>query len=233
MGTTFGISDFWDRLGGQGLIMIGWWYSGKPLTNHKQRLSTKRSHKSLRCEPVPTALIVSVIGNSISLKAAYDCLTQGAIYVPCKWTDSVWLWRWLPHRLSKRQSLSTTTVLFRTTFTRTIKLNLLLKWLLGSNLWQLDATLLDAYVTCWNSISLHTLLHVVACFWESLRKDLTRSTLIKPHANRRNIVGQQLPTLFGVVASAFARSLLKVFHSKFGLLALFCISLKRLERIFL
>ena len=30
-------------------------------------------------------------------------------------------------RLSKRQSLSTTTVLFRTTFTRTIKLNLLLK----------------------------------------------------------------------------------------------------------
>ena len=33
----------------------------------------------------------------------------------------------LPHRLSKRQSLSTTTVLFRTTFTRTIKLNLLLK----------------------------------------------------------------------------------------------------------
>ena len=37
-------------------------------------------------------------------------------------------------RLSKRQSLSRTTVLFRTTFTRTIKHNLLLKWLLGSNL---------------------------------------------------------------------------------------------------
>ena len=31
------------------------------------------------------------------------------------WT--LWLWRWLPHRLLKRQSLSTTTVLFRTTFT--------------------------------------------------------------------------------------------------------------------
>ena len=41
---------------------------------------------------------------------------------------------WLPYSLSKRQSLSTTTVLFRSTFTRTIKLNLLLKWLLGSNL---------------------------------------------------------------------------------------------------
>ena len=33
-------------------------------------------------------------------------------------------------------TLSTTTVLFRTAFTRTIKLNLLLKWLLGSNLSQ-------------------------------------------------------------------------------------------------
>ena len=34
------------------------------------------------------------------------------------------------------KSLSTTTGLFRTTFTWTIKLNLLLKWLLGSNLSQ-------------------------------------------------------------------------------------------------
>ena len=48
------------------------------------------------------------------------------------------LGRWLPQRLSKRQSPSTTTVLFRTTFIRTIKLNLLLKWLLGSNLSQLN-----------------------------------------------------------------------------------------------
>ena len=50
--------------------------------------------------------------------------------------SSLWFWRWLPHRLSKHQSLSTTTVLFWTTFTRTLKLNLLLKWLLGSNLSQ-------------------------------------------------------------------------------------------------
>ena len=49
----------------------------------------------------------------------------------------------LPHRLSKRQSLSTTTtILFRTTFTRTFKLSLLLKWLLGSNLSQF-------YQRCW------------------------------------------------------------------------------------
>ena len=45
------------------------------------------------------------------------------------WHNSLWLWRWLPHRLSKRQSLSTTTVIFRTTFTQTIKLNLLLRQL--------------------------------------------------------------------------------------------------------
>ena len=46
---------------------------------------------------------------------------------------------WLdPHRENFRSwSLSTKTVLFRTTFTRTIKLNLLMKWpLLGSNLSQ-------------------------------------------------------------------------------------------------
>ena len=41
-------------------------------------------------------------------------------------STSLWLWKWLLHRLSKCQSLSTRTVLFRTTFTWTIKLNLLL-----------------------------------------------------------------------------------------------------------
>ena len=40
--------------------------------------------------------------------------------------SSLSLWGWLPHRLSKRQSLTTSTVLFRTTFTRTIILNLLM-----------------------------------------------------------------------------------------------------------
>ena len=44
------------------------------------------------------------------------------------WTQDFWLWRWLPHRLSKCQSLSTTTILFRIKFTRTIRLNLLLKY---------------------------------------------------------------------------------------------------------
>ena len=27
MGTSFGRSDFWDRLGGRALVMIGQWYS--------------------------------------------------------------------------------------------------------------------------------------------------------------------------------------------------------------
>ena len=35
------------------------------------------------------------------------------------WYNSLWLWRWLPHRLSKRHSLSAT-VLFKTTLTRTV-----------------------------------------------------------------------------------------------------------------
>ena len=54
------------------------------------------------------------------------------------WHNSLWLWRWLPHRLkrqSKHQSLSTTTALLRTTFTWTIKLNLLLIYIHSSNNW--------------------------------------------------------------------------------------------------
>ena len=62
--------------------------------------------------------------------------SQSELYHLINYCEVSWLWRWLPHRLSKRQSLSTTTVLFRTTFTRTIKPNLPLKWLLGSNLSQ-------------------------------------------------------------------------------------------------
>ena len=54
----------------------------------------------------------------------YDHLT--ALPEQLTWYNSFWLWRWLPHRLLKRLSLSTTTGLFRTTFSRTIKLNLLL-----------------------------------------------------------------------------------------------------------
>ena len=47
------------------------------------------------------------------------------------WFNSLWLWRWLLYRLSKHQSLSTTTVLFNTTFTQTIILNVLMKRIPG------------------------------------------------------------------------------------------------------
>ena len=40
MGTSFWRSDFWDRLGGQALVMIGRWYSRQTLTNQNLRLST-------------------------------------------------------------------------------------------------------------------------------------------------------------------------------------------------
>ena len=35
MGTNSGRSDFWDRLGGQALVMIGRWYSKESLTDHR------------------------------------------------------------------------------------------------------------------------------------------------------------------------------------------------------
>ena len=35
MGTSFGRSDFWDRSGGQALVMIGRWFSRQLLTIRK------------------------------------------------------------------------------------------------------------------------------------------------------------------------------------------------------
>ena len=40
MGTSFLREDFWDRVGGQALVMIGRWYSRQTLTNQKLPLST-------------------------------------------------------------------------------------------------------------------------------------------------------------------------------------------------
>ena len=42
MGTRFRRNDFWDRSGGQALVVIGWWCSGQPGTNHRLSLSTQR-----------------------------------------------------------------------------------------------------------------------------------------------------------------------------------------------
>ena len=35
MGTSFGRSAFWDRSGGQALVMIGRWFSRQPSANRK------------------------------------------------------------------------------------------------------------------------------------------------------------------------------------------------------
>ena len=59
--------------------------------------------------------------------------TTGVLIVSTHVTQVTWLWRWLPLRLSKHQSMSSQTVLLRTTLTRTIVLHLLMIWLLGSN----------------------------------------------------------------------------------------------------
>ena len=46
MGASFGHNDFWDHLGGQALVMIGRWYSRKPLTN-PIRLSSQMIPKTV------------------------------------------------------------------------------------------------------------------------------------------------------------------------------------------
>ena len=75
-----------------------------------------------------TTLACQWISPSQSYVRSTDSLYSNKVeykYHQLTWYYSLWLWSRLPHSLSKHQSLSTTTVLFRTTFTRTIKLNLL------------------------------------------------------------------------------------------------------------
>ena len=65
--------------------------------------------------------VATQLTNQVNNQIRYHQLT---------WCNSILnLNGWLPQRLSKRQSLSTTTVLFRSTFTRTIILNLLITYL--------------------------------------------------------------------------------------------------------
>ena len=81
-------------------------------------------------------LYTSLSANTIMVKLTNQFQRTGFITSMTWQTLFTWLWRWLPLRLSKRQSL--TTVLFRTTFTRTITLYELLI-LLGSNLLKYNA----------------------------------------------------------------------------------------------
>ena len=61
MVTNFQRNDFWVRLGGQALVVIGRWCSGQPGTNHRLSLSTHKIPEIQRLVPIP--LIVSGAGN--------------------------------------------------------------------------------------------------------------------------------------------------------------------------
>ena len=58
MGTSFGRSAFWDRSGGQALVMIGRWFSRQLLASRKACPPT-RSQNSLPRKLVPIPLIIS------------------------------------------------------------------------------------------------------------------------------------------------------------------------------
>ena len=81
----------------------------------KRRIETHQWHNGLTDRRPMTSPLNWPI---ISITSVYD--------QQLTWYNSLWHWGWLPHKLSKCQSLLTTTVLFRTTFTRTIMLSLLM-----------------------------------------------------------------------------------------------------------
>ena len=65
--------------------------------------------------------LTDVSTNNITNKLT-NYISTGVFIVSTDVTQITWLWRWLPLRLSKRQSMSSQTVLLRTTLTRTIVL---------------------------------------------------------------------------------------------------------------
>ena len=66
--------------------------------------------------------LVNQLSNNITAKLTNQCTQTGLSTFD--WQQPfTWLWWWLPLRLSKRQSPLPTTVLLRTTPTRTIKLH--------------------------------------------------------------------------------------------------------------
>ena len=77
--------------------------------------------------------------------------TTRVLMVSTDLTQITWLWRWLPLRLSKRQSMSSQTVLLRTTLTRTIILYLMMIWLLGSTIYKNRKLIVTYWFTGWSS----------------------------------------------------------------------------------
>ena len=75
---------------------------------------------------VKVSCITSIDGTVLNL--AINSLQEETDYLNnVFWhNNSLWLWRWLPHSLSKRQSLPTTTVLFSTMLNLVIMLKVLI-----------------------------------------------------------------------------------------------------------
>ena len=141
-------------------------------------------------------LYTSLPANHITAKQT-NHVQQTRLYNIIDWQSlSTWLWRWLPHRLSKRQL--PTTVLFRTTLNLTITLyelrNVLQQirgwiFLLGKLKYNFNNT------SCMSQIN-RTLWLRNACFpksnrwwcstsWDCAKKGCsTNSTILKPLQNR-------------------------------------------------
>ena len=125
---------------------------------------------------------------------------------------SSWHWRWLPHRLSKRQ-LQSRTVLFRTTFTRTIMLNLLTKWLLGSfeNVWTfVTVARSHVYQASFWLVVLRTAWFGKEKNWSSSQKKLRCSVLLLPWGLR--IVDSKPSEIFGTIWCVLVFSTVQTFH---------------------
>ena len=103
--------------------------TGTIQTTHSRHWYYKRTEQNDltsptdRDRPITTDLRhLSLTANNITAKLTNQCTQTGLSTFD--WQQPfTWLWWWLPLRLSKRQSPLPTTVLLRTTLTRTIKLH--------------------------------------------------------------------------------------------------------------
>ena len=103
---------------------------------HQHNQRTEQNDLTLPTDrnwPITTDVrYLSLTANNIMAKLTNQVFTNQTYNIWLTNNTFTWLWWWLLLRLSKRQSLSPTTVLFRTTLTRTITLHNRLS-LQGSN----------------------------------------------------------------------------------------------------
>ena len=91
MGTTFGISD---SLGSFGWTRVNydWLMVFREAINQSLATLVLQTIPQFVAPRATTHCPYSFCYREFhQSKAAYDCLTQGAIYVPCKWTQHCWM----------------------------------------------------------------------------------------------------------------------------------------------